>query len=170
MTDYFAFYGIEKAFHIDEKDLRKKYLNISRENHPDFFGGDASAQSRAMEITTQNNKAYKVLSDQILRSRHLLDLLGHAITEKDKVPGAFLMGMMEFNERIMDASVDENLRQSVVQDYEKLSEELNNCFSNLTKQYDEQPDESVLQAIRNILLQQKYLLRIKESLDKFAPL
>ena len=74
--DYFSFYGLEPSFFPDDTLLRQKYLQYSREYHPDFFVNDATAQAKALEVSAFNNKAYKTLSDFPQRVGYLLGLKG----------------------------------------------------------------------------------------------
>lgn len=97
--NYFVFYGLQPAADIDTALLKQKYLEMSRQFHPDYFAEDLRAQTEAMEITAYNNKAFKTLSGKMDRLRYLVQIMGGADEHKALDP-EFLMEMMDLNERL----------------------------------------------------------------------
>lgn len=59
--NYYNILNLE--FNFEAKELKVNYRNLSKEHHPDKNGGD----DKIFKII---NEAYKVLSDEILRSRY----------------------------------------------------------------------------------------------------
>ena len=74
MKNHFEFYEIKERFFINEQQLKQLYLKISKENHPDFFINDKSRYDTAMDVTSQNNTAYKVLRSFDSRVYYILKL------------------------------------------------------------------------------------------------
>ncbi len=100
MTDYFELVGIPRRFGVDIGELRRKYLQLSREFHPDFHTLAGEEAIRKMEEqSAQLNLAWQKLSDERLRLEYLIQLEGIAL-EEQVLPGEFLMEMMDLNERI----------------------------------------------------------------------
>lgn len=173
--DYFEFYGLPQSFNVDESAVKRKFYELSKTYHPDFYiNHSEEKQQEILELSTINNKAYQVLSNPSKRLEYVLQLHGHAIEgEKYQLPQAFLMEMMEVNEALMelefepDTAVLENTSKQIYTIEEGLKVELDS----LTAAFDAQntdEKETLLLKIKDIYYRQKYLLRIRESLNKFA--
>ncbi len=173
--NYFEFYGIPVSFHPDQEQVRQKFYELSRTHHPDFYAGESEQkQQEALELSTLNNQAYKVLSDPLKRIEYILQLHG-LVEEGDKyqLPQEFLMEMMEVNEQIMELQLDPDAAK-----LEQLHAEINIIESQLfadlkihTDAFDEQQEQGrlhTLEAVRDIWYRQKYLARIRESLQKIV--
>ena len=68
--NYFELFGIEPSFTIDTATIKKKFYELSRANHPDFFGGGTTEeQNTALEQSATINEAYKTLQnkDQLIK-------------------------------------------------------------------------------------------------------
>jgi molecular chaperone HscB len=177
-VDYFDFYEIPKNFYIDEGALKSKFLIKSKQFHPDFFVNDDEKYADAMEQTSLNNQAFKVLSKFNSRLEYILKSHGLLKESKNEIPQDFLAEMMDINEVIMDLQFDcdqEKVKQ-VKSDTQSISTNLDSQIKSLTLQFDQlemdssNEGEVILDQIKNIYLKQKYVLRLQESLDKFAPL
>ena len=109
--DYFKFYEIPVSFSPDMTEIRRKYLVNSKQYHPDFFTQESeSRQDEILKLSSLNNEAYKVLSDEDLRMKYILES-EKILTEENKndIPQDFLMDMMDFNEKLME--LREKLRE-----------------------------------------------------------
>jgi molecular chaperone HscB len=97
--NYFEFYGIAESFSPDEALLKKKFYQLSKEYHPDFYANeDEAKQQEILELSTLNNKAYQTLSDPYKRLEYILrthELLLEGA--KPQLPSDFLMEMMDIN-------------------------------------------------------------------------
>ncbi|NHA02828.1 Fe-S protein assembly co-chaperone HscB [Mucilaginibacter sp. HC2] len=170
--NYFEFYGIPESFDIDATLLKKKFYALSKQYHPDFYAGeDETKQQEILELSTLNNKAYQVLSDQAQRMEYILKL-HNLVSEgaKPQLPADFLMEMMDINERLMEVNDAKHLAE-VTSEVLAIEGDINNKFTTLTADYTDLnhvAQESRLNEIAEIYFRQKYLLRIKESLDTFA--
>lgn len=170
--NYFEFYGLPESFEIDTARLKKKFYELSKKYHPDFYASEsAEKQDEVLQLSTLNNKAYQVLSDPEKRTEYILRE-HQLLAEGDKYPLApdFLMEMMELNEQVMDAEDEATISQikvSVKEASDNFAEELKQQtqgFSNKTK-----PDQDIaLKKVLDIYYRKKYLLRIQESLNTFA--
>ena len=105
MSDFFSFYELEPAFILDEQLLRRKFLELSRAYHPDFYGAESDEkQAEALELSSKNNEVFKVLSDFDRRFSYILNLHGLLDEHKNKnaLPQSFLFEMMELNEALSE--------------------------------------------------------------------
>lgn len=172
MINYFDFYQIPESFNPDAALLKKKFYALSKEYHPDFYANEDDAkQQEILELSTINNKAYQALSDPNKRLEYILKL--HDLVNegaKPQLPADFLMEMMDINERLMEIDNKDELAH-VTAEVLAIEDDINAELDSLTKDYDGLNDtakENRLNDIANIYFRQKYLLRIKESLNTFA--
>jgi len=170
--NYFEFYGLPEAFTLDEALIKKKFYQLSKEYHPDFYANEDDAkQQEILELSTLNNKAYQTLLSPAKRLEYILrlhDLVSEGA--KPQLPADFLMEMMDINERLMEVD-DAHELGSITGEVLAIEGDMNEELEALTADYaglDDTAKESRLIAIADIYYRQKYLLRIKESLDTFA--
>jgi molecular chaperone HscB len=98
-VNYFEVFDLPKILGIDLRELEKKFHELSRKYHPDYFT-TASAEDRqqALQMTAKLNDAYRTLRHPVRRVEYLLDIEGFK-PDGSKVPKSFLMEMFEINEQ-----------------------------------------------------------------------
>ncbi|PTR01571.1 molecular chaperone HscB [Mucilaginibacter yixingensis] len=173
MINYFEFYDIPESFNPDEALLKKKFYALSKQYHPDFYATESDErQQEILELSTINNKAYHTLNDPNKRLEYILRAHG-LVNEgaKPQLPADFLMEMMDINERLMEVDDAETLA-SISAEALAVEDDLSKQLAVLTHNFDQLDDDTAredrLNKIAEIYYRQKYLLRIKESLDTFA--
>jgi molecular chaperone HscB len=172
---YFELYDIPVSFTVNEGEVKRRFYELSKKYHPDFYINEPQEkQDEILNLSTLNNKAYQILSHPLRRIEYVLEL-HNLIAEGDKyhLPQDFLMEMMDINEALMEMEFE-----SDTSSYENIKAQVDSIEAGLfdelykhTKAFDAQPGgnkEDVLLKIRDIWYRQKYLLRIRESLNKFA--
>jgi molecular chaperone HscB len=171
--NYFELYDINESFNIDDVLLKRKFYDLSKRYHPDFYVNESpEKQQEILELSTLNNKAYQVLSEPQKLTEYLLRLHGLAEEgEKHQLPPDFLMEMMEINEALMELEMepDSSKLEEIGMQVEEKMNDLKNEFEVFSGQYDANDlnKKDVLLKIRDLWYRQKYLLRIKDSLGKF---
>ncbi len=172
MDSYFSFYELEESFFLDLGELKRKFYTKSRELHPDFHTQESEAkQEEVLRVSAYNNDAYNTLKDDDKRMEYILrlhDILGEE--GSNKLDQMFFMEMMDINEALMDLQMDFDQVA-----YDKVIGEINSIESDLyseveaaMKGYDEDKDVDRLQIVVKYYLKKKYLLRIKDNLNKFV--
>lgn len=171
--NYFEFYDIPVSFQLDVNALRRQFLQLSKKYHPDFYTLESDEkQAEILELSTINNEAYKMLKDEEKRMKYILELknlLGEHI--KPQLPQTFLMDMMDINERVMDLQFDydETTHQAIEVEISKKESELKASVQDILDQYDDKYATSEqLEAIRDYYLQNRYLLRLNENMQKLV--
>ncbi len=104
--NYFELFGLPVRFTVDRSELARKYFELQKKYHPDFFTqGTEYEQAEALEISSQVNKALKTLKNPDETIKYVLQLKG-LLEEEEKyqLPPEFLMEMMELNENLSENS------------------------------------------------------------------
>ena len=86
--DYFTFFGLPRRLTIDGHDLERRFRQLSRQFHPDFFH-NASATERlaSLERSSYLNDGYRVLRSVPARIEYLLSLEGLPSTRAESAAG-----------------------------------------------------------------------------------
>ncbi|MEJ8803450.1 Fe-S protein assembly co-chaperone HscB [Pontibacter sp. H249] len=174
MSNYFEFYDIPESFTLDEKVLKAKYYQLSREYHPDFYANEPQEkQDEILQLSTQNTNAYRTLSDPDLRMQYILKEHGLLEEGKNELPSDFLMEMMELNEELMELEFDFDAAK-LHEIGEKSSGLVATMDADILPVLQRYPElhgvtkEEALLEVKTYYLKKKYLLRIQETLSKFA--
>ncbi|MCA9657445.1 MAG: Fe-S protein assembly co-chaperone HscB [Myxococcales bacterium] len=108
--DFFAVFGVERAYAIERDALEERYLELSAAAHPDrFAGASAGERRRAVERASVINEAYRTLRDPVRRAEYLVKLGGIDLDRTDPERGApdpgkaFLIEMIELREALEEA-------------------------------------------------------------------
>jgi DnaJ-domain-containing protein 1 len=97
MTDYFALLKEQRRPWIDPELLKKKFLALSAEVHPDrVHGAGESVKRAAQERYAEMNAAYNCLREPKERLTHLLELeTGAKPAQVQNVPSDLMNAFME---------------------------------------------------------------------------
>ncbi len=103
--DYFAFLGVPRKLNLDAADLERRFRELSRQFHPDYFYNASPAERRAsLERSSYLNDAYRALKNPVTRLDYLLAVEGMAVKgpqEASKaVPPALLEEVFALNEEL----------------------------------------------------------------------
>ena len=75
--DYFSFFGLPRRLGLDPRELEKRFRDLSRKFHPDYFYNASPAERLAsLERSSYLNDAYRVLRSPVARIEHLLAIEG----------------------------------------------------------------------------------------------
>jgi molecular chaperone HscB len=171
--NYFDFFQLPVRLQTDTQVLRARYIEKSKQLHPDYFTNASPAeQEEAERQTALNNKAYQTLVNPDTRLRHVLELNG--LLQEDQsyqMPPDFLMEVMDLNERLMSLEFDasEGLYEEALKHTQELEKQLEGTAQEAISRFDSDPsDDTALQSLSAYYFKKRYLLRIKENLAKFA--
>jgi len=169
MMNYFEVFELPVQMLVDKQVLKKKYFELSRRFHPDYFvQQDEAAQQDALEQSALINKAFKTFTNRDETIKYVLELKGLLKeNEKYNLPPDFLMEMMELNERLADAQFDPNERIAVQQEVLQMEALLYDEVKNIIENYqDGVTTHEELQEVKDYYFKKKYLERLKQQLGE----
>ncbi len=168
IMNYFEIFGIPIQLKVDKNELPKKFFELSRKFHPDFYANTTpSEQNRALEITANLNKAFKTFQSPDETIKYVLQLKG-LLEEEEKyqLPPDFLMEVLEINEKLMDAEDDPELKLSLQSAINNLQSDIYGPVKETVEHYqDGVTTEKELLQVKEYYYKKKYLHRIQQQLN-----
>lgn len=99
-TDYFKCVGLPRLLNIDLEDLERRFYELSRKIHPDYFQ-QKTDQEKAISLQNSAvlNTAYRTLRDPIRRAEYIVRLEeGAAKAIPTRAPADLFEEILEFQE------------------------------------------------------------------------
>jgi len=188
--DYFAFLGLDRRLTIDQLVLERRFRDLSRQFHPDYYyNASPSERLASLERSSYLNDAYRVLRNPASRIEHLLAIEGlpSATSEAGpaKVPPALLEEVFALNEELdeirelRESGADPSQLQfrlaSARAPIDRKREEHEREVEALCARWDRQLDaedplerRTTLDALRERLLERNYINNLLASIDREA--
>jgi len=103
--DYFAFFGLPRKLVVDASELERRFRELSRKFHPDYFYNASPVERLAsLERSSYLNDAYRALKNPVTRIEHLLAIEGLPSPKSEdgtaKVPPSLLEEVFALNEEL----------------------------------------------------------------------
>ena len=157
--NYFELFEIPISVRIDKSELARKYFELQKKYHPDFYAqGNEAEQVEALEQSAAANKALKIFKHEDETIKYVLQLKG-LLEEEEKyqLPPEFLMEMMELNEELSEDSPEQ---------VAALETQLHSEVSSLIDNYDDATiSNAQLLRLKEYYYKKKYLRRILERIS-----
>lgn len=163
---YFELFEIPFCLQVNAQLLSKKYFDLSRKYHPDFFTqSDSASQEEALEMTSLLNKAWKTFKDPNATLRYALTLKGLLDSEeKHQLSPDFLMEMMDINEQLSEG--DPSTFPALEEKLKKIEEAIYGPVKAIIEQYqDGSTSHTQLLEVKEYYFRKKYLNRIRQRLS-----
>jgi molecular chaperone HscB len=188
--DYFTFFGLPRKLTIAQDDLERRFRELSRKFHPDYYYNATPAERLAsLERSSYLNDAYRALRTPATRIEHLLAIEGLPSTKSEgesgaaKVPPALLEEVFELNEELdeireqREAGADPAALASRLDaaraPIERKREDHERQIEVLSAQWDSQaaratPAErrATLEALRETLLERNYINNLLATIER----
>ncbi len=166
--NYFELYEVPVQFKPDPVLIKKKFYELSRLYHPDFFSNaEPEEQARVLELSSMVNKAYRTFNDREATIRYILQLK-ELVEEEEKyqLDPAYLMEVMELNEMLMEIDPsDKNSMQGIKEKTEELNNEIYKAVEPVIDHYKEGvTSEKELLQVKDYYYKKKYLSRILDKI------
>ena len=158
--NYFDLFDIRVSLNIDKSSLAKKYFELQKKYHPDFYTqANEDEQQEVLEKSSAINKALKIFQNKDSTIKYVLQLKG-LLQEEEKypLPPDFLMEVMELNENLHVDSTTEaitSFENTIYADVKKIIEDYNDAIISTAD----------LLKIKEYYFKKKYLQRILDRLD-----
>lgn len=157
--NYFELYDIPVTLQVDKSLLAKKYFELQKKYHPDFYSNASEEEQReVLEKSSDINKALKIFRDTEATVKYVLQLKGLLEEdEKYQLPPDFLMEVMELNETLSENSAAE------VGAFENT---LYEGVKDIIERYNDMTiTEEALLKVKDYYFRKKYLQRILERMS-----
>lgn len=188
--DYFAFFGLPRKLTIAQDDLERRFRELSRKFHPDYYyNATPSERLASLERSSYLNDAYRALRVPATRIEHLLAIEGLPSTKSEgesgaaKVPPALLEEVFELNEELdeireqREAGADSTALASRLDaaraPIERKREEHEQQIETLSAQWDSLPESATpaerraaLEALRETLLERNYINNLLATIER----
>ena len=185
--DYFSFMGLPRMLGVDLQELERRFRDLSRQFHPDYFYNAPPAERLAsLERSSYLNDAYRTLRSPAARIEHLLALEGLPPTTADEggvtVPPALLEEVFALNEELDEireqrlAGGEESALRARLEaaraPIDRKRDEHERRIKELGDRWDAEADaktaerRATLAALREQLLEQKYIDNLLATIDR----
>jgi molecular chaperone HscB len=149
-------------FSVDEKQLRKEFLQLQALAHPDRHPQEA--KNRAEAASAKINEAYKTLQSPLPRAQYLLSLRGLDVAEDETAKSddaELLMEVLEMRENIEAAQEEADLISMKETNDARVEESVQN-LDNAFKADD-------VEKAKQEAIKLRYWINIRESLNSWEP-
>ena len=167
--DLFEVMGIAIDFEINSEELEERYLRLSLQLHPDFFGAAPEEEKRTSEKASAIlNTAYNTIREPTSRAGYLLFLFSKERKQNERsLPDGFLQEIF-----ILQESLDELLESSDSFALKKMNEDLlarhkdiESYYAPLFRKFKDLPEDfNILQNLQTHLNAARYLRRLLDRI------
>lgn len=180
--DHFTFFGLPKKLTVDIKSLEKKFYELSKKLHPDYYQQATSQEKQiALEKSSILNHAYEVVKDPWLRAGYMLDI--ENISRKNlnqKTPPELLAEMFEIQEHVdtmkkakqsqVSGAELKSIEQDLNASLEMVAEKISNVESrlqNVFKEWDKNASthQNLAVEIQKLIHERKYLETARQTVE-----
>ncbi len=159
--DYFALFSLPVSLRVDTSKVLMIYYKLCQQYHPDRMG--AGNEEEALRMSTEINRAKKMLDQPLLRLEYILQQQGLLPEdEKFQLPPLFLSDMMDINEALMDARMEGDTEKlaTLENEIQALDENMLAPVAHYFNQEELQADDNAWQQLKLYYYQHKYLMRL----------
>lgn len=169
--NYFELFEIPVQLRVDKASLPRKYFELSRKYHPDFFvNGSGEEQTLSLEKSALLNIAFKTFQSPDETIKYVLQLKG-LLEEEEKyeLPPDFLMEVLEINEELMELGGNKTSLPNIELRITELQAEIYEPVKEIVEHYQEGAvSEKELLQVKEYYYKKKYLDRIRKQLKGMA--
>jgi molecular chaperone HscB len=188
--DYFSFLDVPRRLNLDVQDLERRFRDLSRQLHPDYFYNATSSERLAsLERSSYLNDAFRTLRNPVTRIEHLLALEGLSLAATDgghaTVPPGLLEEVFELNEQLDEirearesgaAPADVRVRLDAAKapiearrgQHEQRVADLCSRWDALSMDTPATEKRAVLEALRQCVLERNYINNLIATIDREA--
>jgi molecular chaperone HscB len=164
-TDYYAFFGIARKLNLDEKDLQRRFYEMSRLLHPDRYTRRPEREREySLEATAILNDGYRILRDPVRRAEYVLKDEGFEAAEQrtKDVPPELLEEVFELNMALEES--DSSELGAFRDKFELMQNKIDDSLGELFARWDEARSRETLAEIRGVLNRRKYISNLLQTI------
>ncbi|MDR2239966.1 MAG: Fe-S protein assembly co-chaperone HscB [Zoogloeaceae bacterium] len=165
--DYFALFGLPRAYRVDAARLDAAYHAMQNQVHPDRHAHLPETERRlSMQWAAQVNEAYRALKQPLARARYLLGLAGVDASGENNtaMPPAFLMEQMEWREAVAEARAAGNHGELETL-MQRLAGHAKGIHGEIERGFDAHDYTTAADAVRRLMFMEKLEHEIEDALD-----
>jgi molecular chaperone HscB len=169
MGDYYALFGLEPSYTVDPAYLKRKFYELSRQFHPDYYAAQTDKeQLLARDNTAYVNTALKVLTDPLRRAEYLLCLKTGHYSGNPAPPQELFEEILEAGELLENDNLTDAGRTQLVEFGNNFRERQHDMIESLGPLFDEllSTDNFDKKKIESRLDNIKYIRTILTRIDK----
>ena len=165
MADYnfFDLYKINPAPIADNTYVAKKYIELQKANHPDFYTKESETdQEDIMVKSAAINEGYKIFKDKHKTIEYFLSQ-NKVIepNEKYQLPPEFLMEMIDINEGVLEDNGHKNTQKKVAEIISGLEQDVAPILRKNTADITAED----MQQLKAFYYKKKYVQRILDKIE-----
>ena len=185
--DYFSFLGLPRKLVVDGNDLERRFRDLSRKFHPDYFYNASPTERLAsLERSSYLNDAFRALRNPVSRIEHLLAIEGLPSAKSEegtaKVPPSLLEEVFALNEELdeirelRESGTDPDTLRARLEraraPIEAKRDEHERQLQELSERWDSQENapapekRATLDALRERLLERNYINNLLASIER----
>lgn len=168
ISNYFRLFNLEKSFSVDETLLKKRFFELSRQFHPDFYSIQSDSEKDiARDNTAYLNNALKVLSDPIKRADYLLSMKVGNTPGNPTPPQELFDEILEVGDILLSDSLNEDEKNQLMDALKRFRELKNELVQSLHPLFEKllQNKTEVADQIESSLNNIKYLRTITGRIE-----
>jgi molecular chaperone HscB len=187
--DYFSFLGLPRRLVLDAQELDRRFRDLSRQFHPDFYYNASPAERLAsLERSSYLNDAYRALKQPVSRIEHLLTIEGFPLAKSEEgaatVPPGLLEEVFALNEELdeirglresgADAATLAARLATARLPIEAKRDEHERALAEASEQWDRQAEapaderRATLDTLRRLLLERNYITNLLGTIEREA--
>lgn len=156
---YFELFDLPVSLQVDKNILAKKYFELQKKYHPDFYTrADEEEQRDMLEKSSEINRALITLKHPQETIKYVLQQKG-LLEEEEKyqLPQSFLMEMMDLNEQLGNGTgmAIEDMENQLFNEVKSIIENYNDTLIK----------KEELLKVKEYYFKKKYLKRILDRID-----
>ena len=169
--NYFEFYGMKPTIQLDDQELKKKFILLSRNFHPDKFANEGETERQvALEKAVINTNAYSTLKDFDSRLKYILEIFdAKNESEKQVTDQNFLMEMMDFHDLIEELK-NSPYKEEIINAQLHLDAKENQLKAEAQFSFKEfdlgNQSNSVISQLKEYYQKHNYIMRLRDTLNK----
>ncbi|VDK43342.1 unnamed protein product [Anisakis simplex] len=159
--NFFDYLGVRASFDVDTSLIKKHFLQLQSQIHPDKFTRCSMKEKEISEFCSSYlNDAYQTLTEPLRRAKYLLELKGQSCNAEETTTsnGDFMLLMMELNEEADSLQTEDEVKRMIAKVDENIDQ--------LCLQFKNHFESQQMNAAKEDVLKMNFFYRLRANLNK----